>query len=310
LKTKEEKFLIRAEDFLSKLKNRFPSKTVFKSFLFYYGASIGEILYQNEKAKGIGLRGAESLIEMYNEESQVIPLGLEAEESHSVGESEVNVDSVIATPFLSWAYYKSGNTRMLKVSLNHALRLSELINQEGRVIQSASLRGCRVLRKYTHKGYSDQSTWARGQAWAMINYTLSYYWVKDIYFLELARLTSNWWIRNLPSDYVSFWDFDDPKIPNTKKDTSATAIAANSLLKLHEMTNNDLYREVAQKSVEALINNYLTPLSQGDARPKGMLINGCYNMRINLATEAELIWGDYFLFETLLRLNGDLKAMF
>jgi len=97
LKTKEEKFLIRAEDFLSKLKNRFPSKTVFKSFLFYYGASIGEILYQNEKAKGIGLRGAESLIEMYNEESQVIPLGLEAEESHSVGESEVNVDSVIAT---------------------------------------------------------------------------------------------------------------------------------------------------------------------------------------------------------------------
>jgi|GEM_PF-1810235 len=33
-------------------------------------------------------------------------------------------------------------------------------------------------------------------------------------------------------------------------------------------------------------------------------------MRINLATEAELIWGDYFLFETLLRLNGDLKAMF
>jgi hypothetical protein len=31
---------------------------------------------------------------------------------------------------------------------------------------------------------------------------------------------------------IAYWDFDDPRIPNANLDTSATAIAASSLLKL------------------------------------------------------------------------------
>ena len=46
-----------------------------------------------------------------------------------------------------------------------------------------------------------------------------------------------------------------------------------------------------------------------DQRQPGMLINGCYNKRIGLATSNELIWGDYFLLEALLTLQGKLNTV-
>jgi unsaturated chondroitin disaccharide hydrolase len=51
--------------------------------------------------------------------------------------------------------------------------------------------------------------------------------------------------------------------------------------------------------VEALVERYL------DAR--GILSHGCYNKRINLATQNELIWGSYYLFEALHVLTGTLE---
>src|SRR5262249_5710553 len=40
------------------------------------------------------------------------------------------------------------------------------------------------------------------------------------------------WLAHAPADRVAFWDFDDPKIPDTLRDTSATAIVTASLLTL------------------------------------------------------------------------------
>ena len=60
--------------------------------------------------------------------------------------------------------------------------------------------------------------------------------------------------------------------------------------------------------VDALIERHLTPVSPADDRLVGILDDGCYNRRIGLATRAELIWGDYFLFESLLVLGGRLDA--
>ena len=45
---------------------------------------------------------------------------------------------------------------------------------------------------------------------------------------------------------------------------------------------------------------YLTPTRQDDHRPPGMLIEGCWQRKHNMATKHELIWGDYFLLETLI----------
>jgi unsaturated chondroitin disaccharide hydrolase len=106
----------------------------------------------------------------------------------------------------------------------------------------------------------------------------------------------------VPADLVTFWDFDAPAGPDTSRDTSGTAIAAAVLLKLAALApaepQRTRYRAAAAATVTALVERYLNEW--------GILSHGCYNQRINLATQHELIWGSYYLFEALHVLEGAL----
>jgi len=51
--------------------------------------------------------------------------------------------------------------------------------------------------------------------------------------------------------------------------------------------------------VRALVTNYLGK--------EGGLWRGCYNKRINVAVDNELIWGSYYLYEALHVLAGKLE---
>ena len=128
---------------------------------------------------------------------------------------------------------------------------------------------------------------------------------------------ADWWLANVPDDLVAFWDFDDPAIPDTHRDTAATAIVSAALLKLAVLAptaaQRSRYREAAELTVLALITNYLTPTYSDDPRPRGMLIGGCFNKRPDSrrhdsALNAELIFGSYFLFESLQVLSGFIRA--
>jgi hypothetical protein len=37
---------------------------------------------------------------------------------------------------------------------------------------------------------------------------------------------ADWWMSRVLADRVAFWDFDDPAIPRTERDSAATAIVA------------------------------------------------------------------------------------
>jgi unsaturated chondroitin disaccharide hydrolase len=60
---------------------------------------------------------------------------------------------------------------------------------------------------------------------------------------------------------VAFWDFDDPAIPKTNRDTSATAIAAAAMIKIAALTGSNSkrrrYNEAAGATVRALVGKYL-----------------------------------------------------
>jgi unsaturated chondroitin disaccharide hydrolase len=97
--------------------------------------------------------------------------------------------------------------------------------------------------------------------------------------------------------------FADPAIPNSNRDTSATAIAGASVLKLAALTGSDSkrrrYGEAGEATVRALVEKYLGQ--------EAGLWEGCYNKRIDLAPKNELIWGSYYLYECLNVLAGLLE---
>ena len=315
--TGEERYGEWAVEWCEALRPRAASNTIFRSFLFYYGAALGDVLLGDEGARDVALEGARGLLGLYNPQAAVIPLGTAAEEASDVGNAEASIDAVGSISALfGWASEKTGDGSFRDAALRHAQRHVEFcVRDDASVCQSASFdpETGEVVRRYSHKGYSEDSTWARAQAWGMLAYALSARWMPEHEgFLETAVRVADWWLEHVPEDRVAFWDFADPGIPDVERDTSATAIAAASLLKLSELVGDDglrsRYRDAAEETVQALVEGYLTPTRSDDPRVPGILTEGCYNKHINLATKNELIWGDYYLFEALQVLDGKIKA--
>lgn len=105
---------------------------------------------------------------------------------------------------------------------------------------------------------------------------------------------------------MTFNDYDDPRIPEAPRDTSAAAILASAALALDATgaAPAGRGRDEAARILGALVTGYLTPLGPDDRRPPGMLLHGCYNLHTGEAPDHELIWGDYFLLEALARWQG------
>lgn len=103
-----------------------------------------------------------------------------------------------------------------------------------------------IRSKHTHQGYSDDSTWSRGQAWTILGFAQTYIWTKQPEFLQVAMRLADYFLDQLRNakhtyPYVPVWDFDAPTDTpeNPLRDSSAGMIAANGLLLLHQSLGDD-----------------------------------------------------------------------
>lgn len=314
--TGEQQYRRWAQRWAERLRPRIASASVFKAIPFYYGGSLGHLLLNDADARAMALEAATSLMRLYNPALGLIPLGAEAEEGSQVGPAESSIDSLFASPFLLWAARESGDARMREAARSHARRVIELhLRDDGSFIQSSSLdpQSGAPLRHYTHKGYSDTSTWGRAQCWGVLLSAMSYAREPSgTRWLRAAERGADWWIAHVPPDHVAFWDFDDPHIPEVERDTAATAAMACAMLKLAALADpakRDGYRRHAEATVSALTGDYLTPIGPSDRRVPGILTQGCFNKRpdsrsLDAAANNELIFGSYYLFEALHILAG------
>jgi unsaturated chondroitin disaccharide hydrolase len=304
-----EQWLEWARKFTERLRPRLASESSSRALLFYYGAALGSVLNGDLEASHLAVEAARALAAMYNPRARVLPLGRAFEEVSNVGATEAEIDMVQAVALLMWAGRESRDDDQFRtIAINHARRHVEFcLRPDGSICQSASFNPATgaVLRRYTHKGITDRSTWARAQAWGMLGWALSAQWCEDLSFLEPASKAADWWLAHVPADRIAYWDFDDPAIPNTNRDTSATAIAAASLLKLSALTRDEFQRQRWRSAAEATVR----ALIEGHLGPEGGLWDGCFNKRIGVATRHELIWGTYYLFEALHVLAGRLDPV-
>ncbi len=320
--TGEARYRESAAAWAERLRARIDAETVFKSFPAYYGAALGAILHDAAGPREIAVQTARSLARLYAPALRLVPLGAQAAEGAHIGSTETSIDSLQAAPFLFWAAGAAGGARLREVATQHAGTIIPLhLRDDGSFIQSSSLDAAtgRLVRHYTHKGVSDTSTWGRAQAWGTLFSTMSYLADrKHEAWIAAAVRGADWWLAHAPADRVAFWDFDDPALPNTERDTAATAIMTAALLKLSRVAPTDAgrgrYREAAEATARALVERYVTPTHAGDRRVPGMLTEACFNKRPDArahdrANRCEFIVGSYYLFESLLGLAGRIDPL-
>lgn len=320
-RTGQSKYLQAARTWSSRLKPRARLQSAFKGFGFYYGAALGDILCKDEDASTLALEAATSLKDQFDERLGLIPLGGDAEESEGVGGSFSSIDSLQAIPLLFWAGEKSGDPSFAARATSHTTRVLDIhMRPDGSIVQSSELnpKDGSTVRHFTHKGFSDDSVWGRAQAWGLVYSAMALAQCpQQTRWLKQCMAAADWWLAHVPESMVAYWDFDDPAIPNTETDTAATAIVSAALLKLGELAPSAelraRYRDAGERTVKALVDRYLTPVGQSETRPAGMLVGACFNKRRDArsqdsATNAETIFGSYYLFESLNVLGGTISA--
>jgi unsaturated chondroitin disaccharide hydrolase len=160
-----------------------------------------------------------------------------------------------------------------------------------------------VVKKNTHQGLNDNSTWSRGQAWALYGYTLCYRETTDKKYLRQAENIAGFILNhpNLPDDLVPYWDFDAPNIPDEPSDASAASIMASAFFELSTYSKNGaLYKEKAETILRNLTNGYL---SEKNGAKGFILMHSTGSAPSNKEVDVPLIYSDYYFLEALIRAN-------
>jgi unsaturated chondroitin disaccharide hydrolase len=158
-----------------------------------------------------------------------------------------------------------------------------------------------VISRGTAQGYNNESTWARGQAWAIYGFTVAYRYTGHATLLQAARLTADYWLNHVPADEVPYWDFEAPDLTTQPRDSSAAAIAASGLLELAQHDPDTSRRQVYLAQAQATLNSLSSSayLAQGTPN-KAILLHGTSNKPKGKA-DTGLIYGDYYFLEALTR---------
>src|SRR5690606_22905525 len=125
----------------------------------------------------------------------------------------VTIDNMMNLEILFLASRVSGDNPFREFAIKHAE--STMKNHSTpdyssyHVVCYDSLTG-KVVDRETAQGYADNSTWSRGQAWAIYGYTMVYRETRDKKFLDMAKGLADYFINNktLPDDKVPLWDFN------------------------------------------------------------------------------------------------------
>lgn len=157
-----------------------------------------------------------------------------------------------------------------------------------------------VNRKQTVQGYSDDSAWARGQAWGLYGFTMMYQYTADERYLKHAVKVADYLIGRLPEDGVPYWDFDAPGIPDEPRDASAAAIMASALLTLSEFVDSEKYRQCAEVTLRTLSSDEY--LVEPGSSCGFILKHGIGFLKAGSEVDVPLTYTDYYFLEALIKL--------
>lgn len=254
-------------------------------------------LYGCEKALEAAILAADNLISRFREKGEFIQAWGEMDDNPK--NYRLIIDCLLNLPLLYRVseitgknIYKEIAQKHFRTAVKYVIREDYSTNHTYYFDRDTGA----PLRASTVQGYSDDSMWARGQAWAIYGLALNYKYLKDDGILEKFNGVTKAFFENLPEDKVPYWDMiftsgDEPR------DSSAAAIAICGILEMEKYFPNPEFKEKALEMLEALLRGQLTKQLEDS---NGLIMNSMYNRKAGHQPECS-IWGDYYAMEALWR---------
>lgn len=275
---------------------------------FMIGCSYGNgyRLTGNEEYEDVIVQAAKSLSTRFRPVAGVIQSwnvtgGWQAERGW---ECPVIIDNMMNLELLFDATKLSGDSAFYNIAVTHA---DNTMKNHFRPDYSTwhvvdyNLNDGSVRHKQTAQGFSDESTWARGQSWGIYGFVAAYRETGDPKYLEQAEKAFEFVANhpNLPDDGIPYWDYNAPDIPNEPRDASSAAIMASALYELSTYTKSDYYKGWADKIMHSLASpQYKAELG---ANGNFILMHSVGSIPHNAEVDVPINYADYYFLEALKR---------
>ncbi|WP_316785126.1 glycoside hydrolase family 88 protein [Pedobacter frigiditerrae] len=278
-------------------------------FKIYCSIGNGYRLTNDPSYREVLITAAKTLSTRFNPKTGVI---LSWDHSRDKWVNPVIIDNMMNLELLFEATKLTGDSSFYKIAVSHANTTMKnhfrADYSSYHVIDYDPNTGV-VLKKNTHQGYSHESAWARGQAWAIYGYTMCYRYTKNPVYLKQAENVAKFILNhpNLPADLVPYYDFNAPGIPNEPRDASAAAVISSAL---YELTNYSKegknYRNKADQMLQSLASKYIAPIGSAFGF---ILLHSTGSKPSNSEVDVPLSYADYYYLEALLRSKNPIKPL-
>lgn len=264
----------------------------------------GYRLTNNEAYAKVLCQGAKSLSTRFNPQVGVIRSWDFVPKSKD-WKYPVIIDNMMNLELLMFAASKLGNDTLRHIACTHAnTTLKNHFRNDYtsyHLVDYDSDNG-QVRSKQTVQGYSDESAWSRGQAWALYGYTMMYRTTGEKKYLQQAENIGRMLVSHLSNDCIPYWDLNTPE-NNKYHDASAGAIMASAFIELSTFANDCNDRKAFVLMAEKQLRTLASPiyLAEPGTNCNFILKHSVGNLPGNSEVDVPLSYADYYFLEALLR---------
>ncbi|WP_181304547.1 glycoside hydrolase family 88 protein [Rufibacter sp. XAAS-G3-1] len=320
--TKDPQWLEAAKRWTESLeKNQFNNTHHDIGFMMYCSYGNGYRLTGDPKYRDVLLQSAKTLITRFNPTVGCIKSWDQklSWDGKTMFKYPVIIDNMINLELLFFASKETGDPVYRNIALQHAdntLKNHFRPDYSSYHVVNYDAATGKVLHQETNQGFADNSTWARGQGWAIYGFTVMYRETKDNKYLQAARKMADYYLdnKNLPDDKVPYWDFnvnqpgftpkwkyDAAKLSYIPRDASAAAVVSSALVELsqHLGSKGGKYRRAAQHILTSLSSEAY--LAKPGTNNNFLLKHSVGSMPHGVEIDVPLVYADYYFLEALLR---------
>ncbi|PTL85853.1 glycoside hydrolase family 88 protein [Vitiosangium sp. GDMCC 1.1324] len=219
----------------------------------------------------------------------------------------VIIDTLMNSELLFWGARNGGGREWYDMAHQHALHVLEThVREDGSTLQTVSIdpRTGTIQEQSKEQGCRWNTTWARGQAWAVYGFTMAYRETHDPRLLQAARRTADYFLQHLPADKVPYWDLEVPHRSQEPRDSSAAAIVASALVELSQLENQPRRAARYWYAARDILISLSSPAYLTRHKQSRSILRHGTAYKPHDKYDTGLIQGDYFFIEALLRYSS------
>ncbi len=214
------------------------------------------------------------------------------------------IDCMLNLPLLYWASRQTGDPRYRLIAQRHAdMAMERFVRPDGSVnhIVCFDPETGEFLGSRGGQGYDADSSWSRGQSWALYGFALSYMQTGKREYLDTALRVANYFIACCQeTDWIPSCDFRAPD--RTLLDNAAGAIAACGLLTIARLLPETQRTPYAQAAKKLLLAMTETCCDWSEEQPA--ILTKCTVAYHSHERHITMTYADYYLIEAVAMLSG------